>query len=85
MLDSYFDIDTDPQHPPKGNIETNLSIEYGFPSRICLMGILHIHLKIYLPECTKALIFRLASWLHGLRMPIMAVGIGIILMIHSKH
>ena len=30
----------------------HLSIEYGFPSGTRLMGILHIHLKIYSPECT---------------------------------
>ncbi len=38
----------------KGNIEKNLSFEYGFPSRTYLMGILCIHLKIYSPECTKS-------------------------------
>ena len=32
-------------------IEKNLSIEYGFPNGTHLMGILRIHLKIYLPEC----------------------------------
>ncbi len=37
----------------KGNIEKNLSIEYGFSSGTHLMGTLRIHLKIYLPECTK--------------------------------
>ncbi len=37
----------------KGNIEKKLSIEYGFPSGTRLMGILRIHLKIYLPECIK--------------------------------
>ncbi len=35
----------------KGNTEKNLSIEYGFPGGTRLMGILCIHLKIYLPEC----------------------------------
>ena len=35
----------------KGNIEKNLSIEYGFPSITRFMGILCIHLMIYLPEC----------------------------------
>ncbi len=39
----------------KGNIEKNLSIEYGFPSGTWMMGILRIHLKIYLPECTTVL------------------------------
>ncbi len=39
----------------KGNIEKNLSIEYGFPSGNRLMGILRIHLKIYLPECIELL------------------------------
>ncbi len=37
----------------KGTIEKNLSVEYGFPSGTRLMGILRIHLKIYLPECYK--------------------------------
>ncbi len=36
----------------KGNIEKNLSIEYVFYSGTRLMGIIRIHLKIYLPECT---------------------------------
>ncbi len=35
----------------KGNIEKNLSIEYGFPSGTRLKGILRIHLKIFSPEC----------------------------------
>ncbi len=34
----------------KVNIEKNLSIEYGFPRRTCLMRILHIHVMIFLPE-----------------------------------
>ena len=38
----------------KGNIENNLSIEYGFPSGTLLMRILHIHLMIYSPECIVA-------------------------------
>ena len=33
----------------KGNIGKNLSIEYGYPSRTCLMEILSIHSMIYLP------------------------------------
>ncbi len=37
----------------KGNIEKNLSTEYGFPSGTRLMGILRIHLKIYSPECNQ--------------------------------
>ena len=32
-------------------LEKNLSIEYGFPSRTHLMGILYIHLMIFSPEC----------------------------------
>ncbi len=36
----------------KGNIEKNLSIEYGFPSGTRLIGILCIYLMIYLPECS---------------------------------
>ncbi len=35
----------------KGDIEKNLSMEYGFPSGTRLMVILRIHLKIYLSEC----------------------------------
>ncbi len=36
----------------KGNIEKNLSIEYEFPSGTHLIGILDIHLMIYLPGCS---------------------------------
>ena len=36
----------------EGEHKKNLSIEYGFPSGTRLMGILHIHLMIYSPECS---------------------------------
>ncbi len=35
----------------EGEHQNTLSIEYGFPSGTRLMGILHIHLMIYSPEC----------------------------------
>ncbi len=53
-----LDLDIHPQNRCDGFLvwfkpfrKKNLSNEYGFPSGTRLMGILRIHLKIYLPEC----------------------------------